>query len=81
MADIDYAEVVGLSSEPSYVPSWYNEDLGSELCHSQVCTMHWSSRPAPPGNLSASCPLFLAGMRSLFASRTSLQGLKQTCLP
>ncbi|BDA51003.1 probable protein phosphatase 2C 5 at N-terminal half [Coccomyxa sp. Obi] len=35
MADIDYAEVVGLSSEPSYVPSWYNEDLGTELRHSQ----------------------------------------------
>ncbi|CAL8466137.1 g5673 [Coccomyxa elongata] len=35
VADIDYAEVVGLSSEPSYVPSWYKEDLGTELCHSQ----------------------------------------------
>lgn len=36
VADIDYAQVVGLSDEPEYVPSWYQEDLGTELRHSQV---------------------------------------------
>ncbi len=36
VADIDYAQVVGLSDEPDYVPSWYQEDLGAELRHSQV---------------------------------------------
>jgi len=36
VADVDYAQVVGLSDDAPYVPSWYNEDLGAELRHSQV---------------------------------------------
>lgn len=43
VADVDYAQVVGLSDEPPYVPSWYNEDLGAELRHSQACPSFSSS--------------------------------------
>jgi hypothetical protein len=37
LADIDYAQVVGLSpTQPEYMPSWFDETLCADLRHSQV---------------------------------------------